>query len=144
MIDIREKREKVLAKLYDTLLESDLDEFKPTASTGFGSDAKRAQQNPMIQLIATLEDANAREADRDIKNEELAFDNAHHEIDNDQRKIEEAVKLCATGVTLVTSLVWAVIFVHEMNATRVFEVDGTPTSAADKWGRMLFPKFRAM
>ena len=141
-MSIKQKREAVLEKIYDELLEGDFGEFKASDRSGFGTDAKRAQQNPMIQLIATLESANANEEENELKGETLAFDNAHREIDRQHADRSELMKLLVTsGITIATNIAWGLIFVHELEATRRFEIDGTETSAAGRWLKQSFPKF---
>lgn len=140
-MSIREKREAVLEKIYDELLEGDLDDFKQNGYPGFGSDAKKGQQ-PLVQLIGTLESANAAEREVQIKDDSLGFDNAHSELERQQEERTELIKLLVTsGITIATNLVWGMIFVHELNATRLFEKDGTETSAAGRWLKQSFPKF---
>lgn len=144
MSDIKQKREAVLEKIYDELLDGGLDEFKSTAGTGFGNDAKKAQ-NPKVQLIVALENAAIAEGELELKSEELEFNNAHHQIDKEEHEKEERAKLIANAaVSLVTSALWAVIFVHELRQTRLFEVNGTETSAAGKWLKQAFPKMRVL
>lgn len=138
---IKDKREAVLEKIYDELLKGDLDDFKQNGYPSFGSDAKKGQQ-PLVQLIDTLEKANTAEEEAHIKEDALDFDNAHNELERQQEERTELIKLLVTsGITIATNLVWGMIFVHELNATRLFEKDGTETSAAGRWLKQSFPKF---
>ena len=138
-MSIKEKREAVLEKIYDELLEGGLDDFKPETRS-FGTDGKKGPQ--MVQLIVALEDAEAKEAELAAKSEELAFDNANHEIDVEHDDRKELIKILVTsGITIVTNVIWGVIFVHELKQTRLFEVEGTETSAAGRWLKQSFPKF---
>lgn len=140
-MSIKEKREAVLEKIYDEMLEGDLDDFKQNGYSGFGSDAKKGQQ-PLVQLISTLESANAAEEEARIKEDALDFDNAHNELERQQEKWMELIKLFVTsGITIATNIVWGMIFIHELNATREFETNGTETSAAGRWLKQSFPKF---
>lgn len=144
MSNVREKREQVLEKLYDKLLESNLDEFKLNAYSGSGPEGKKGQ-HPMVQLIATLEEAKAADEKIVLEGDVLAFDNANHEIDRTHEAKMEVAKLLATaGVTVITNVAWGMIFVHELKATRQFEVDGTETSAAGRWLKNSFPKMRTL
>ena len=144
MDDVKQKREQVLEMLYDELLEDGLDEFKPVAYSSFGSDSKKGQQ-PKIQLIIALEDARAKEMELELKNETLEFDNAHHEIDKNQHAKEELVKVLVTsGITVLVNVAWLMLYKHELAQTRIFEVEGTETSAAGKWLKQSFPKMRTL
>lgn len=157
MSSVKQKREQVLETIYDKLYEEGLDDFMPNAdSTSVGPDGKlriESQKNaPIVQLIVALENANAADEENAIKEKELslkedtlAFENAHHEIDRKHDDRNELIRLVVTsGVTLVTSVLWGVIMVHEMRATRLFEVEGTETSAVGRWLKQSFPKPRLL
>mgnify|MGYP006988905875 CR=1 FL=1 len=138
---IKQKREAVLEKVYDELLDSDLEEFKTEARSGFGTDTRKSQ-NQLVQLVVALEDAEAKDGELAVKSEELTFENANHEIDVEHEDRSELIKLLVTsGITILTNVVWGMIFIHELNATREFERDGTETSAAGRWLKQSFPKF---
>ena len=141
-MSLKQKREAVLEKLYDELLEDDLDDFIARTYSGDGTGDKR-RQDPTVQLIVALENANSSDKEIDLKGDVLAFDNANKEIDRDAETKRELARILITaGVTIVTNVAWGMIFVHELKATRQFEIDGTETSAAGRWLKTSFPKVK--
>lgn len=139
-MSVEKKREEVLERLYDELLEQDK-VTKPVILI----DAKGGQRAeiPAVQLVVALENARSNDEDIALKGDVLAFDNANKVEDRDAERKRELMRLAATaGVTLVTNIVWGIIFVHELRATREFEVDGTETSAAGRWLKTSFPKVK--
>ena len=69
-MSVNQKREEVLEKIYDRLLETDgLDEFFNEGQFAYTVDGKRiSKQHPSVQLIAALE--NARKDDTDLEKKE--------------------------------------------------------------------------
>ena len=98
------------------------------------------------ELELKSKDLELKDRDLDLKGEALAFDNAHYEIDKEHKERSDrgelAKTIVSTFITLATNVVWGMIFVHEMQATRLFEVEGTETSAAGRWLKQSFPKVR--
>jgi len=140
MSNVKQKREEVLERLYDELLAQD--KVTQTVEIVDAKGGKRVEI-PAVQLVVALENARSNDEDIALKGDILAFDNANKVEDRDAERKRELVRFAATaGVTLVTNLVWGVIFVHELRATREFEVDGTETSAAGRWLKTSFPKVK--
>lgn len=145
-MSVEQKREQVLEKIYDELLEGDLDEFMPNAYSAADSDGRKTpKQVPVVQLIVALENAKANDEEVAVKQDALEFDNAHHEIDRQHNDRNELVKVLATAaVNIAINVAWGMIFVHELKATRKFEIDGTEVSAAGRWLKQSFPKMRML
>lgn len=140
MSNVKQKREEVLERLYDELLAQD--KVTQTVEIVDAKGGKRVEI-PAVQLVVALENARSNDEDIALKGDILAFDNANKVEDRDAERKRELMRLAATaGVTLVTNIVWGIIFVHELRATREFEVDGTETSAAGRWLKTSFPKVK--
>lgn len=165
MTCVEKKREEVLAQIYDRLLEEDgLDEFFDGGVITLPDGKKVSKNHPAVQLIATLENARAADTSAFLKKVELDLeqgelkvkegelklkddcalvDNANKEIDRKQAfKVEVLKALITAGVSVVTTAAWGMIFVHELKATRLFEIEGTEISAAGRWLKNSFPKPR--
>lgn len=154
-MSVKQKREQVLERLYDELLAQDkiVDQTYSDDETG----GKKKKDNTTVQLVVALESARSNDEDNDLKEKDLdikerdlelrgdilAFDNANKEIDREAEQRRELIRLaCTAGVTIITNVAWGMIFVHELRATRQFEVDGTETSAAGRWLKQSFPKMK--
>ena len=145
MSNVKQKREQVLEKVYDELLENGVTDLMPSTTIHGVLDDKKQRQAPIVQLIVALENANAAEEDLRLREDILDFDNAHKEIERKHNDRNELIKLGVTaGITIVSNVVWGMIFVHELQATRQFEIDGTETSAAGRWLKQSFPKFHML
>lgn len=141
MSNLKSKREAVLEKLYDELLEKDVPDAL-AEYTMCGPDGKKAQ-NYLVQLIQTLENANAADDDIHLKADIVELDNANKSIEVMHNDRNELTKILVTAiVTMVTNVAWGIIFTKELEATRLFEVEGTETSAASRWLKQSFPKMR--
>lgn len=167
---ISAQRDDVLNKLYQDLLENGTDILTTGCDGKDGKrgnsavqliialENARANEREELRRSHELEEkvrfdgeeiklrqkeADLREREIELRGDEIEFNNAHHQIDAKNNTRNELIRLGVTsGVTLVTSLIWGAIFVHELKATRQFEVEGTEVSAAGKWLKNSFPKVK--
>jgi cellobiose-specific phosphotransferase system component IIA len=149
---VEQKREAVLEKIYDELLEDDgLTDFVNCCIYSTNAEGKKGSfKHPYLDLLSSLENARAQELELKLKAKEAQlkddaqlFENANKEIDRKHEFKTELLKLAVTsGVSAITTAMWGLIFVHELKATRVFELDGTEGSAAGRWLKNSFPKPR--
>lgn len=167
-MSVESKRDQVLEELYDRLLlDGEIDAFF-NSKVSVSPDGKKVakQQHPVVQLISTLESARVaeiearqkedsskkeaalKEQELSLKKEELKLkddialtDNANRDMDRRHQMHIELLRDAITGaVTLVTTGIWSMIFIHELKQTRLFEIDGTEVSAAGRWLKNSFPK----
>ncbi len=91
-----------------------------------------------------------KEQELDIKERELEIKHqamlAEREDAKKDRELQEKARLreliVNSCITVGTTALWGLIFVHELRATRKFEMTGTEVSAASRWLKNAFPKVK--
>lgn len=122
-MSVGEQREKVLERLYEEM----------SRKSNFSYD------EDLAKVITALESARVAEKEFELKDTLALTDNANADMDRELRFRELIVNTC---VTAGQALLWGLIFVAELKATRRFEQTGTETSAASRWLKNSFPKVR--
>lgn len=154
-MSVDEKREKVLELIYEEMAHKSNYAYDKTLAEmikALESARQAEKEHELKTAISEKDDANAK-ADRELKERELELaekefelkdtlaltDNANAEMDREARFKELLVN---SALTLGNALLWGIIFVGELKATRKFEETGTETSAASRWLKSSFPKVR--
>lgn len=158
-MSVKDERKKVLEMIYKEMgRHSNYSYPKELADIIKTLEAAEAAEREfeLKELDAEVNNANTerdfdlREQEFDLKERELELrkELAAAESTNAQlaRELENTIKLreliTHACITIGQAALWGAIFVHELKATRLFEVEGTETSAAGKWLKNSFPKVR--
>ena len=126
-MSVEDKREKVLERIYDDMLDMDslaLEEAERLSD--IADTLERARDNDLCRI-----------QEADVKDLEVI-----ERTQQDKSRRREAIAdICATAIT---NIVWTFFMAYEMYATRKFEEENVETSSVSKWLKNSFPKFRAL
>lgn len=158
-MSMKEERQKVLALIYEEMSRNsnfhytkELAEIVKTLEAAELAD----REAELKSRIAEAESDN-KEREFDLKEQELDLKERELEIKqrsmladrndaNLDRELQDKIKLreliVNSCITIGTTALWGLIFVHELKATRTFEMTGTEVSAASRWLKNAFPKVR--
>ncbi len=158
-MSVNEKRRKVIDAIYEEMSHAsnhsytkELAEIIKTLEAAelaekefeLKEDATRAEfVNAERDFDLKEQDLDLRERELEIKDRAAATDEVNAQTDRevqDKAKLRELIVNAA--ITIGQAALWGAIFVHELKATRIFEVEGTETSAAGRWLKNSFPKVR--